>query len=278
METLFRNSRRKLSQGLLFWREVGQGANIVFLHGTWNDGSQWVPTMESLSHEYHCFAPDLLGFGESEIPDIHYSIDLQVESLAEFLTALKLERVYLVAHSLGAWVAASYALKYPERVLGLILVSPEGVATEGTNKRLKRMQSILQRSELIFTLLRLIRPIAKMFGWEIKVKEEWRQRLIMEQYPTACELLFERKLPEIYAEFLENRLAFLVAPVLILQGSKDTQDVINISKTYAQLIPGASLKMIAHGDHDLPQLCTSFVAEEIRDFIKSRKTSWAVFN
>ena len=278
MDSLFRNSRRKLSQGLVFWREVGQGSNVIFLHGSWNEGSQWVPVMESLSHDYHCLAPDLLGFGESEIPDIHYSIDVQVESLAEFMKALKLERVYLVGDTLGAWIAASYALKYPERVLGLILVSPEGVATSSTDKRLKQMKTILQRSELAFALLKLIRPIAKMFGWEIKVQEEWRQRLIMDQYPTACELLFQRQLPEVRAELLENRLAFLVVPVLILQGGKDTQEALAMSNTYAELIPGASINTIAHGEQNLPHFCSSAVAEQIRDFIKTRKVSWAVFN
>ncbi|BAZ16221.1 hypothetical protein NIES4071_80960 [Calothrix sp. NIES-4071] len=278
MDTLFRNSRRKLSQGQIFWREVGQGSNIVFLHGSWNEGSQWVPAMESLAHEYHCWAPDLFGFGESETPDIHYSIDVQVECLAQFLMALKLERVYLVGDTLGAWIAASYALKYPERVLGLILVSPEGVAIEGTDKRLKQMQNILQRSELMFFILKLLRPIAKMFGREINVRQEWRQRLVMEKFPTACELLFDRQLPEIHAEFLENRLAFLVIPVLLLQGGKDTKEAIAKSQTYAQLIPGANLKMIAHGEHDLPQSCSNVVVQEIRDFIKSRKTSRAVFS
>jgi pimeloyl-ACP methyl ester carboxylesterase len=268
METLFRNSRRKLSQGLLFWREVGEGIPVVFLHGTWSDGSQWVPIMESLSRDFHCFTPDLLGFGESEFPDIHYSIDLQVECLAEFLQALRLEKVYLVGHSLGGWIAASYALKYPERACGLVLLAPEGVATEGTDKRLKRMQTILQRSELMFGILRLLRPIAKVFGWEIKVEDDWRTRLIMEQYPTACELLFERQNPEIHAEMLESRLHFMSIPVMVLQGGKDSPEACATSKAYVQLIPGANLKMIAHGGNDLPESCAAIIANDIRDFIK----------
>jgi hypothetical protein len=48
MNNLFRNSRRKLSQGLLFWREIGNGIPVVFLHGAWNDSSEWVAVMESL--------------------------------------------------------------------------------------------------------------------------------------------------------------------------------------------------------------------------------------
>ncbi len=278
METLFRNSRIKLSQGLLFWREVGEGIPVIFLHGSWNEGSQWVPVMESFSREFHCFTPDLLGFGESDIPDIHYSIDLQVECLAEFLQALKLENVYLVGHSLGGWIAASYALKYPENIKGLVLLAPEGVGTEVSEKHLKQMQTLLKRSEFMFALLRLLRPLAKLVGWEINVNEEWKLRRKIEEYPTACELLFQRQNPEIHAEYLETRLHFMQAPVFVLQGGKDSQEALKSSQAYAQLIPGASLKTIAHGENDLPQKCSGVVSEEISDFIKSQnhQESWVV--
>lgn len=117
MNILFRNSRRKLSQGVLFWREVATGIPAIFLHGAWNDGSEWVSVMELLANDIHCFTPDLLGFGESAHPNVHHTIDLQVECLADFIEALKLEKVYLVGNSLGGWIAASYTLKYPEKYM-----------------------------------------------------------------------------------------------------------------------------------------------------------------
>jgi haloalkane dehalogenase len=88
-----RNSRIKLSQGQIFWHEVGQGTAIVFLHGSTDDSSQWLSVIEHLSEDYHCFAPDLLGFGESERPNVHYSIDLEVECLADLLEALRQREV-----------------------------------------------------------------------------------------------------------------------------------------------------------------------------------------
>ena len=63
---LLRNSRRKLSQGLLFWSETGEGIPVILLHGAWNNSSQWSLVIEKLAQDFHCFAPDLLGFGESE--------------------------------------------------------------------------------------------------------------------------------------------------------------------------------------------------------------------
>lgn len=268
MDYPFRNSRIKLSQGILFWREIGEGTSLVFLHGAWNDSSQWVSVMEMLSRDFHCFAPDLLGFGESEYPNVHYSVDLQVECLAQLLHAVKQPRVYLVGHSLGGWIAASYALKYPEQIYGLVLLAPEGVEMEGQKKRLERMQRILKRPPLVFQLLRLLRPITKIFGLNEKIEHDWHFHQVMLQYPTACELLFERKHPEIQAELLHDQLSFITAPVLILQGGKDSSEAIAMSRAYAQYIRHAQLKTIAHGANDLSESCAPVVAGDIRDFIK----------
>ncbi|MFH7025869.1 MAG: alpha/beta fold hydrolase [Heteroscytonema crispum UTEX LB 1556] len=268
METLFRNSRIKLTQGLLFWREVGTGIPpVILLHGAWNDSGEWVSVMKSLAVDLHCFAPDLFGFGESENPDIHYSIDWQVECLAEFFHALKLEKVYLVGHSLGGWIAASYALKYSDKVEGLVLLAPEGVNIEGQDKRLQRMQRTVKRSPLVFKILRLLRPLTKILGLDTKIEEDWQMRPLLLEYPTACQLIFERQKPEIFAEFLQDRLYLLEIPVLVLQGGKDSPEALAMSKAYAQFPPKGSLKIIAHAGNDLPESCTGLIAEEIRDFI-----------
>lgn len=265
---LFRNSRRKLSQGLLFWREVGSGIPVVFLHGAWSDSSEWVSTMEFVSRDFHCFAPDLLGFGESEYPDIHHVIDIHVDCLVEFLQALKLEKVYLVGHSLGGWIAASCALKYPEKFQGLVLLSPEGVEVDGLQKRWQKMRSLIKASSFKFKLLKIFRPLLKLFGWNIDVEEDLQQRRILLEYPTASQLLYQRQLPEIEAELLQDKLDLIQVPVLVLQGAKDTPDALTRSKIFARLTPQAELKIIAHGEDNLPQSCTSDIAKEIRGFIK----------
>ncbi len=265
---LFRNSRRKLSQGLLFWREVGYGIPVVFVHGAWCDSSEWVSIMELISRDFHCFAPDMLGFGESEYPDVHHTIDLHVDSLVEFLQALKLEKVYLAGNSLGAWIAASCTLKYPEKVQGLVLLSPEGVEIDGFQKRWQKMRRLIQKPSFIFRLLQIFRPFAKMLGWETKIKEDLQQRRILLENPTGSQLLYQRQFPEIEAELLQEKLDLIQIPVLILQGGKDTPDALKRSQIYAKLTPQGKLKIIDRGEDNLPQSCASDVAKEIRAFIK----------
>jgi pimeloyl-ACP methyl ester carboxylesterase len=268
MDILFRNSRRKLSQGLLFWREVGEKTPIIFLHGAWNESSQWLSVMESLAEDFHCFAPDLLGFGESENPNIHHSIDLQVECLAEFLQAVKLEKVYLVGHSLGGWIAASYALKYPEKVDGLVLLAPEGVEIAGQEQHCRKMRRLLNYPPLIVKLLRSLTPFTKILGWYDKIAQDLQLRQELLRYPIACQLLFKRRQVEIEAELVQKRLYMIEVPAFILQGGQDTPDALARSRVFAQLMPKVELKMIAHAGNDLPESCAGVVAIEIREFIK----------
>jgi pimeloyl-ACP methyl ester carboxylesterase len=273
MNTLFHNSRRKLSQGLIFWREVGQGTPIILLHGAWHDSSQWVSVMEKISQHFHCFALDLLGCGESENPNIHYSIDLQVECLAEFLKALKLEKVYLVGHSLGGWVAASYALKYPEQVEGLVLLSPEGVEIDGQDKQWRKMQWLVDTPSIVFKLLRSLLPILKILGLHTNTAKSLQMRQKLLQHSTACQLLFKRPKPEIAAELLQDKLHQLQTPVLILQGGKDTPHALAKSQVYTQMLPKAQSKIIAHAGDDLLESSAGVVAEDIQEYIKER-CSW----
>ncbi len=267
MNYLFRNSRIKLPQGLLFWREVGEGIPIIFLHGAWNDSSQWLKVMELLCQDVHCLAPDLLGFGESDCPNIHYSIDLQVECLAKFIEALKLDKVHLVGHSLGGWIAVSYALKYPEQISSLALIAPEGVEVEKLEENWKKIQNLMKRPVWVFKILRLLRPLTKKLGLNPWLEEDWEQRQLMLRYPTGSKLLFLRQLPEIRAELVQDKLVFLTVPALILQGEKDLPDAVAKSDIYARVIPKAELKIIARAGKNLLETCAGVVAKDIKDFV-----------
>ena len=260
----------RLSQGQIFWREVGNGPAVIFLHGTWSDGRQWLSVVESLSLNYHCFVPDLLGFGESEKPNVHYSIQLEVECLQEYLEALGLRQVYLVGHSLGGWIAASYALKYLERVRGLVLLSPEGVRIERMGRRWWWARRLLLGPIMLFELLRSLSLVAKLQGWQEKIEQALQRRQQLQRSSTACKLLFQRRQSEIAAELLQERLPWLKIPVLILQGGQDTPIAQALAQTYADLVPAAQLQGISQGENDLPQLLPDIVAQHIRDFIDVR--------
>lgn len=268
MPLLFSNSRIRLPLGQLFWREVGRSSTtLVFLHGSSRDSSQWVPLLQCLGENYHCLAVDLLGFGDSERVNAHYSVQLLVESFASYLDALRLERVYLVGHSLGSWVAANYALQYPERVGGLILIAPLGVAVQGDAKHQAWEKLLVSRFSWLAVLLRSLRPLAKFGGWKPKIDRALAHRQELLQCPTTCDLLLRRSQREIEAEYLDPRLESLKVPALILQGNDGNSSDRFRSQVYAKLIPNAQLRLIADAGDDFLVLKCDRAAVEIEKFL-----------
>jgi pimeloyl-ACP methyl ester carboxylesterase len=268
MPVLFSNSRIRLPQGQIFWREIGRHTTpIVFLHGSGRDSGQWIPVLERLGEAYHCLALDLLGFGDSEVPIAHLSIQLLVESLASYLDALRLERVDLVGHSLGGWVAASYALRYPERVDRLILFSPLGVESAGASRRQSWEKRLVSPFPIWVWVLRSLRPLAKLLGWKEKIDKLLTQREQLLKCPLTCDLLLRRPEREIKAELLDNRLEFLKVPTLIVQGKQGESVQIAHSQTYAALIPEAQLRLIPGENDHLPEMAYERAAFEIEQFL-----------
>lgn len=269
MPLLFSNSRIRLPQGQIFWREIGQdpGTPLLFLHGSYQDSEQWIPVIEQLRDRYHCFAIDLLGFGDSEYPNVHYSIQLQVECLVKYLDALHLERVCLIGHSLGGWVAASFALQYPERVERLVLASPLGVEPSPERPKKTWERQLVSPVPILYWLLKIILPLARAIARHKKIEQllTYRQHLL--QSPTTCQLLFRRRPAEIQAEHLNHRLEFLNVPTLILQGRQDTSANFARSQMYANLIPEAKFCLIEKGNNNLPEDLSQQVATELQDFL-----------
>lgn len=275
MYRLLRNSRRQFTQGLLFWREAGEGTPIIFLHSAWNDSSQWISIVELLSDNFHCLAPDLLGFGESENPNVNYSVDLEVECIAEFIQALRLEKVYLIGYSLGAWIAASYVLKYPDQVYGLVLLAPEGVTVPGKERYYQKMRKLLKIRPILLKIFQFSRQLNKFPVWKKQVNHyfSWHQVQRMFEFPAACQIFFERRDSEIEAELLDQRLHLIKAPVLILQGGLDLLDAVVKTQTYSSLLPEVELKIIPQAGNELPASCPEILVSYIQSFIETNSSN-----
>ena len=107
------------------YREAGKGQAIVFLHGMLGSSIYWQELMDTVSTNYHAVALDLLGFGNAPKPKhSNYSREDHIEYIVQTLDRLGVdEPVILVGHSMGALIALALAVKYPQRVARLILIS-----------------------------------------------------------------------------------------------------------------------------------------------------------
>jgi pimeloyl-ACP methyl ester carboxylesterase len=104
------------------------GKTVVLLHGKNFGADYWAGTLAALSAQgYRVIAPDQIGFGKSSKPEIRYSFALLAENTALLLDHLKVERVAIVANSMGGMLGVHFARSYPQRVTALVLENPLGL-------------------------------------------------------------------------------------------------------------------------------------------------------
>ncbi|WP_312141106.1 alpha/beta fold hydrolase [Pantoea septica] len=109
----------------MFYREAGNPElpTLLLLHGYPSSSHQFRDLIPLLSDTFHLVAPDLPGFGFTDVPDARhyvYSFDALGETLAAFVDALRLERYALYVFDYGAPSGLRLALTYPDRVTGLV--------------------------------------------------------------------------------------------------------------------------------------------------------------
>lgn len=117
----------------IHYAECGEGAPVMFVHGSGpgaSGHSNFSDNMVAFARAgFRAIAVDLLGYGDSSKPtDKHYTLDLHVPALREFVSRLGLGRVSLVGNSLGGAVSMRFAMDYPDLMDRLVLLAPGGLA------------------------------------------------------------------------------------------------------------------------------------------------------
>jgi haloalkane dehalogenase len=89
--------------------EEGEGDPILFLHGNPTSSYLWRNVIPHLSNQGRCIAPDLIGMGKSDKPDIDYGFQDTYDYLNAFIENLGLKKVTLVLHDWGSGLGFHYA-------------------------------------------------------------------------------------------------------------------------------------------------------------------------
>jgi haloalkane dehalogenase len=113
--------RQAALDSFLAYREVGAGRPIVLLHGNPTSSYVWRNVLPSLAEKGRCFAPDLVGMGESGKPDSGYRFTDHARYLEAWFSALDLRDVVIVGLDWGGVLAIDWASRHADRVRGLVV-------------------------------------------------------------------------------------------------------------------------------------------------------------
>ncbi|CAL4076318.1 unnamed protein product [Meganyctiphanes norvegica] len=121
--------------------EASNNTPLVMLHGFAAGVGLWILNLDDLAKHRPVYAIDILGFGSSSRPK--FSSD-PIEAERELLNSIEawrkavgLEKFILMGHSFGGFLAASYAIKYPERISHLVLADAWGLAERPPKSELR---------------------------------------------------------------------------------------------------------------------------------------------
>jgi len=136
----------ELDDGIrLAYTDTGEGSQtIIFIHGLGSYMPAWTKNIEELKKNYRCIAIDLPGYGKSSKDPHPGSMSWYADVVMEFAEKLGINNPVLAGHSMGGQISMVAALRYPERVGKLILVSPAGFErfTEGQKEWFRNVMTV----------------------------------------------------------------------------------------------------------------------------------------
>lgn len=239
----------------------GGGIPLLLVHGLGARGEDWARMMPALAAQgFHVYAPDLLGYGRSQKPDVSYSISMEEDVVMKYMQAMHLTKTDVGGWSMGGWISMKLALDHPEFVNRLVVYDSAGIyfpATFGPTlfvptdqagiAELMRMLSPKPRVMQDFVGNAVLRRIANN-GWVV--------RRSMTAMTNGHDLL-------------DFRLHDLKEPTLVVWGSHDDLIPLTTGEKIHGLIPGSSMLVVEGCGHLAPSECWRPVVKGTVDFLKS---------
>jgi 3-oxoadipate enol-lactonase len=226
----------------------GEGPAVLFIHGYPLDRSIWTHQTAALDG-WSRIAPDLRGMGQSDAPDLGYSMETYAGDLAALLDLLGADQVVLVGHSMGGYIAFEFLRRWRNRVRGLVLIDTRAEADSQEGRKGRDAAAATARDQGAAAIAEAALP--KMLGASTLTGEPAtveRVRTMMAETPVSGivgALGAMRDRPD-----STSMLADLAGvPTLVIVGDEDELTPAAQARAMADAIPGASLVVIRSAGH-----------------------------
>jgi pimeloyl-ACP methyl ester carboxylesterase len=274
-------SQAKLSQGTIEYRESGDGPPIVFAHGLLVDGRLWRKVTPLLDQTFRCIVPDL-PLGSHRTPmsaDADLSPPGLARLIADFLEALDLEDVVLVANDTGGAISQITAANHPERIGRLVLTNCDAFENF-LPPAFRPMQWAARVPPVLNGLLQGMRfaPMRRLpnaYGWLIKrdfagaPTREWVEPFLTNREIRRDTVKVLRGIDPRYTIEAAEKLRDFDRPVLLAWAVEDRFFKLSFAEKLADTIRGATLERIEDSytfvSEDQPERLAELIARFARE-------------
>jgi len=235
----------------IHYRDQGEGAVIVLIHGTGASLHTWEDWTQDLIRDYRVIRLDLPAYGlTGQDPQKRYSAKDYVDLLDAFLTELNVDKFNLAGNSLGGLVSWLYASYHPDKIEKLVLLNPSGFPFKETPMVIK-----LAKTPIINNFIRYVTPrsfieknIREVYYDETLIKEATIDRYHdLTQYSGNREAFIDRAYIE--REDYTKRLGLVKSTTLILWGENDEWIPVSDALKFESALPNASVIIMPKTGH-----------------------------
>jgi YbgC/YbaW family acyl-CoA thioester hydrolase len=246
----------------------GEGPAILFIHGYPLDRSIWRAQIDALEG-FRRIAPDLRGMGQSDAPDLGYSMSIYAADLAALLDVLGVDEVVLCGLSMGGYIALEFLRQRRSRVRGLVLMDTRAEADTPEIRRSRDAAAATAKERGAAAIADAMLPkvlAAATLGRRPDMAERLRSLMAGTPVPGIVGALAAMRDRE-GSEALLETLAPI--PTLVVVGEADGVTPPAQARAMAAAIPGAKLAIIAGAGHLPPLEQPDATTERLREFLRS---------
>jgi pimeloyl-ACP methyl ester carboxylesterase len=267
----------ELPQGTIAYRDTGTGPPIVFMHGLLVDGSLWRGVVPGLESSHRCIVPDLpLGAHRRAMrPDADLTPPGVARLVADFMAALDLEDVTLVANDTGGAIAQIVAAHHPERLARLVL-TPCDAYENFLPPAFRPLQWIARAPRVADLLLRTMRfgparkaaiaPVSKRADPELV--NGWMRAVLTDADVRRDAIKFLASIDNRYTLEAAGRLRDFHRPVLLAWATEDRFFTMKFAERLAADLPDARIEPVEDSRTFVPVDQPARAAELISAFVR----------
>jgi len=260
----------------LFFRKYGSGPSLIILHGLYGSSDNWITIARMISGRFTVYLPDMRNHGLSPHSE-EMNYDAMSSDIFELAEEERLTRFFLAGHSMGGKAAINFALRYPEKLYGLLIADISPFTTEVSEKEAfdqhkKILDSMLSfdpgkiksrteaesllKSRMIpektsgFILKNLQRDQENIFRWKLNVP------VLLRNLQRITEGLDRNRIDEMKTSGF---------PVTVLKAADSDYIMKYDYADILRLFPSAEIKEIPDAGHwlhaDQPELVAKYITE-----------------
>jgi pimeloyl-ACP methyl ester carboxylesterase len=233
----------------IYVEQVGEGPDVLLLGGLSDPVESWQPQLDMLSDRYRLTALDNRGAGRTPLPEEPLSVPMMADDAAAVLRALDIPAAHVAGFSGGSLIAQELALRNPELVRSLVLMSTfarPDVYLSSASRFFDWLADVApsERAMMEAFFLWVYTPRAHENGMVGQIIEE----ALVYPHPQSAEA-FQAQLAGFMSHDALDRLPQITAPTLVLAGEVDIMTPPRFGRAVAEAIPGARFEVMPGEAH-----------------------------